>query len=557
MNLYFQEGGTINPDKIWEKYKDNLIEKLSKDSSFNKEGQTEILKLPNDFINADISSQKYLEWIVGSYVNNGINLYEDLLSRVKPSLERYNYLLNSNILSIGNSAEPWTNEKDINNYCGLSGCTIIKKGKYGEKPGLESLLDKYPEIEDIKDIKDVEKFNALAFESEDATIYTPKTVEESCHYGRGTKWCTASIKGENMFDEYNRKAQLYIIVPKYPKYKREKYQIHYETDSYMNEKDKPVDIKDLVSRFPILKKTIKTINSAIKIGDIDLIKYIHEELDLQTNQESSYYAIKTGDIKIIKYVHENCNAQLDEYTFNDAIKTRDIDIIKYVHEDLHVQAGKNTLNDSIRTGDIKIIKYVHEKCNSQPDENTFYYSIQTGNIHILQYVHENCKAPHEYTLNTSIKTRDLGIIKYVHKQMNAQPDNFSLKYAIYTRNIDIIKYVFDEIGINVHSIINISYVDDVDDVDDDEIKNLVSEYILYLKNLKEKNLEQNYKLKPNKYRSTCLELNVTTLRDILNEIDIKKINTKDIKTLSKSEICWFLDEDHETSKVVFKDKLNL
>ncbi len=135
MNLYFQEGGAVDPDKIWGKYKDKLIEKLSKDSSFiRKEGQTEILKLPDDFINADISPRKYLEWIVDSYINNGINLYEDLLSRVKPSLERYNYLLIKNILSTGISAEPWTNEKDINNYCGLSGCTIIKKGKYGEKP---------------------------------------------------------------------------------------------------------------------------------------------------------------------------------------------------------------------------------------------------------------------------------------------------------------------------------------------------------------------------------------------------------------------------------------
>ena len=134
-----------------------------------------------------------------------------MLSRVQPSIVDYNYLLINKKLSIGISDKAWTNETNINNYCGLSGCTIKTKVKDREKIGLDSLLDKYKN-EIKRDIKDVKQFDSLSLESDNVKIYTPKTKEESCHYGRGTKWCTASTKGQNMFNQYNRQGQLYIIV---------------------------------------------------------------------------------------------------------------------------------------------------------------------------------------------------------------------------------------------------------------------------------------------------------------------------------------------------------
>ena len=65
-------------------------------------------------------------------------------------------------------------------------------------------------------------------------IIVPHTEEASCYYGKGTQWCTAANNGNNMFEYYNDNGNLYININKLT---HEKYQFHFETDSFMDETD--------------------------------------------------------------------------------------------------------------------------------------------------------------------------------------------------------------------------------------------------------------------------------------------------------------------------------
>ena len=77
-------------------------------------------------------------------------------------------------------------------------------------------------------------------------IYTPTTEKGSIYYGNNTKWCTAS-KSKNMFDYYNKIGPLYIIQSK--NNVLDKYQIHFETRSIMNDKDEPVSLNYIWKNF--------------------------------------------------------------------------------------------------------------------------------------------------------------------------------------------------------------------------------------------------------------------------------------------------------------------
>ena len=59
------------------------------------------------------------------------------------------------------------------------------------------------------------------------TVTVPKTEEASCLLGKGTKWCTASTRGDNWFDHYNKKGDL-IIYNEKPG--NAKYQLHVTLD---------------------------------------------------------------------------------------------------------------------------------------------------------------------------------------------------------------------------------------------------------------------------------------------------------------------------------------
>lgn len=241
-----QRGGGLTPDQVWTKYGDKLIAKLQTDQSY----KSDLTHLPVDFIAADPTPRAtYVEWIVLSYIRGGIRLYEDLLSRVKPALIDYQKI--SGRLQRGLPGQPWTNETDINTFCGIIGCKAGKRDKFG----LEDLLDKYRHLLDeqtVSNAKPATKSKAI-FDGDEIKVYAPKTTEEACHYGRGTRWCTSATRGPNMFNKYFKRGPLFIIVPKNPKYVGEKYQVHQATKQFMNEKDEPLARSRLIKTYPELK----------------------------------------------------------------------------------------------------------------------------------------------------------------------------------------------------------------------------------------------------------------------------------------------------------------
>ncbi len=81
----------LDTAKILEKYGSQLHEKLSKDRSFPQMTMSDMLadiSLPNPKHN-----KKYLEWMVRSYIDDGIRLYEDIKSRLHSVVEDYALLL--------------------------------------------------------------------------------------------------------------------------------------------------------------------------------------------------------------------------------------------------------------------------------------------------------------------------------------------------------------------------------------------------------------------------------------------------------------------------------
>ena len=254
----------MSPNKAWERYSEQLLAKFRTDRSAPKD----VHKLPIEIINADpLSSKKYLEWIIKSYLDGGIKLFEDM-GRAKTSLLEYGYLLKKKLI---------TNkfEQNIHSFCGLSGCQQGKR----TKPGLDKFLDRHDselkEMRQVREIKIAEKDATKVYEDNDLTIITPLTREASCKYGAGTKWCTAA-RGDNKFETYSKQGPLYILIPKKTKYDREKYQLHIETSSIMNEQDEDVSYIYLQGRFPSLKNVrefdILRLPHALYTGDEDEIK---------------------------------------------------------------------------------------------------------------------------------------------------------------------------------------------------------------------------------------------------------------------------------------------
>lgn len=93
------------------------------------------------------------------------------------------------------------------------------------------------------------------YKTPNVRVVVPKDQTAACYYGQGTQWCTAATRGINRFEQYARTGDLYILIPTKAHYEGEKYQLHFKSNSFMNEEDEPVPLAFILNkRFPDLKE---------------------------------------------------------------------------------------------------------------------------------------------------------------------------------------------------------------------------------------------------------------------------------------------------------------
>ena len=177
--------------------------------------------------------------------------------------------------------------KDINQYKSLNDLYRVIS-IFMENP--EMSTSKNDEIRKIKE--GAEK----VYEDERWLVIVPHTKEASCYYGKGTQWCTAAESSHNHFDHYNNQGPLYINIDKLA---NTKYQFHFESDSFMDETDTPIE-SPIFENCDLSKGLCEwykdNVEDANKLFEIWIDFYYHEESDIdyvliQDEEEDSFYRL--------------------------------------------------------------------------------------------------------------------------------------------------------------------------------------------------------------------------------------------------------------------------
>ena len=147
-------------------------------------------KLINALSQADPSgNNKYLDWMVKTALGQNQDVQipsTDLILRVVEGFHKQ-------LARIKN--------KDINSYKKIM--------------DLKAAVD---EAEKAAEEKKIAKQAKKVFDSNEAVIYAPFTVQASCKYGAGSQWCIAGTSGANNtnphFDDYSRHSNFYFFINK-------------------------------------------------------------------------------------------------------------------------------------------------------------------------------------------------------------------------------------------------------------------------------------------------------------------------------------------------------
>lgn len=173
---------------------------------------------------------KYIVWITNQYIRGQFKL-EDA-DRLRGDIQTFDKIKQK------------LPNKDLNSY--------------------KSLTELYDAIESVTDIRSKrEQKAAIKHEGAKAIIDHPNfkvfkllTHEAACHYGANTKWCTASKNNSGTFDDYANQGDIFVIIAKDPNTNKDrKFQLHFESNQFMDERDQSLGKKDIkfLSSFPEYK----------------------------------------------------------------------------------------------------------------------------------------------------------------------------------------------------------------------------------------------------------------------------------------------------------------
>lgn len=110
---------------------------------------------------------------------------------------------------------PNVNPADI-----FSWARVSKKMEWAHPEAIQNLEAMIANLKKVKHNKETRKEQesdyTVVYQNDQVTVYQPHSEGASCRLGAGTKWCTASTKGTNHFDNYTKQqgVKLFYIITK-------------------------------------------------------------------------------------------------------------------------------------------------------------------------------------------------------------------------------------------------------------------------------------------------------------------------------------------------------
>jgi hypothetical protein len=188
--------------------------------------------------------KSHVQWMLNKFLSKNVTarfLLEDLPS-IKTALERY---IDAKTTA-GHLERLTPEQRDINRFKSAN--------------DLIDLMAQF-RVVDEKTHREMLEQCEIILDDSNYLIVSPKTMDAAIYFGRNTEWCTAyDPKGDgrtnNMFDYYAKEGPLVIVIDLRGD---SKWQFHYESDSYMDEMDRSIDVDDWVEDHPIAALTIRNL----------------------------------------------------------------------------------------------------------------------------------------------------------------------------------------------------------------------------------------------------------------------------------------------------------
>jgi len=125
---------------------------------------------------------------------------------------------------------------------------------------------------------------------------------------------------------------------------------------------------------------------------LELLKWVREEKKCEWYVGTIEAAANQGNLEMLKYCVAN-ECPIDEFACANAASGGQLEVLKYLHEEVKAQWNYWTAAWAARNGHLHILEYLVERKFDQFDKDSCQWAAEKGHLDCLKYLRETAKAP--------------------------------------------------------------------------------------------------------------------------------------------------------------------
>jgi hypothetical protein len=134
--------------------------------------------------------------------------------------------------------------------------------------------------------------------------------------------------------------------------------------------------------------------SAAQGGQLECLKYLHEEVQAPWNASTAELAIESDNtLHIFEYLVEREYDEFSGFACIIAASYGKLDCLKYLHETAKAPWDYETASSAAQNGHLHILEYLVERKYDEFSELACENAACNGHLDCLKYLHETAKAP--------------------------------------------------------------------------------------------------------------------------------------------------------------------
>ncbi|GAM27008.1 hypothetical protein SAMD00019534_101830 [Acytostelium subglobosum LB1] len=177
-------------------------------------------------------------------------------------------------------------------------------------------------------------------------------------------------------------------------------------------------------------------------GHFYIVKYINSFINSRLRSNALNLACKVGDLDLVSFLHSQ---NYDGTTFeamDNAATYGHLDIVQFLHSNRSEGASKQALNGSAYHGHLNVVKFLSQ-CRSEGGSNrAIDFAASNGHLDVVKYLDMNRNEGYtSFALESSCLNGHLEIVEYLSKKQSAVCSKLTLIKACEGGHIDIVKFI--------------------------------------------------------------------------------------------------------------------